>query len=92
MKIHFHWLDAETCPRHLGLHAQRDAFVGLNSNDEHVLLGRFFVEKNERRFFKMHGDVRARFRQPFSDAHVNGHVPPTPIVHVEPERDESFRD
>src|SRR4029077_8472181 len=39
MEIHFHRLDAETCARHLGLHAQRDAFVGLNPNDEHVLLG-----------------------------------------------------
>ncbi len=55
MKIHLHRLDSEAGAGHFGLHAQRDSFIGLNPNDEDVLIesGRFLIEKNERRFFEM---------------------------------------
>ena len=38
MKIHFHRLDPETGSRHFGVYSQRHPFVGLNPNDEHVLI------------------------------------------------------
>ena len=37
--------------------AQGDSFVGLNPNDEHVLIAQIFIKENRGRFFEVNGNL-----------------------------------
>jgi hypothetical protein len=88
MEIHFNWLDAKACAGHLGMNPQRDSFVGLNTNDEHVQVPQIFIEQHCRRFFEVNGNFSRRFRKPFAHSHVHRHVGPAPVVDKQTQGDE----
>src|SRR6266446_7539003 len=90
MKIHFDWLDAKTRARNFCMNAQRDSFVGLNSNDEHVLIPQIFIKENSRRFFEVDGNLSGRFRKAFPDTHVNRYIGPAPVVDEQAQCHKSF--
>ena len=91
MKVHLYRLDAKARAGNLGVNPQRNPFVRLNSNDENVQVAQIFVEQNRRRFFEVNGNFGCRFRKPFSDAHVDRHVGPAPVVDEQTRSDEGLR-
>jgi hypothetical protein len=62
------------------MNPQRNSFIGLNANDEHVEVPQIFIEQHRRRFFEVNGNFSCRFRKPFAHSHVHGHVGPAPVV------------
>src|SRR4029077_2996799 len=91
MKIHFDRLDAKTGARNFCMNTQGDSFVGLNPNDEHVLILQIFVKENSRRFFEVNGNLSGRFWKAFPDTHVNRNIGPAPVVNEQAQRHEGFR-
>ena len=70
--------------------AQCDSFVGLNSNNEHVLIPQIFIKKNSGRFFEVDRNLSGRFGKAFPDTHVNRHIGPAPVVNEQAQCHESF--
>ena len=63
--------------------AQRDAFIGLNVNDQAIgfeILHRGVAKKNERRAAELDDDLGHALREAFAGAKVEGHAGPAPVV------------
>src|SRR5262249_784631 len=92
MEIHLHRLDSQTGPRDLGLHPERNAFVRLDPNHEHVLIesDRLLVKQNSWRLLEMDRDLPGPLWKSFTHAHINGHIGPAPVVDLKAERDKRF--
>ena len=82
-EVHVDRHHAHVHARHLDLEAQRDAFVRLDPDGEHIGLelspGRQW-EHEVRRLPKLNRDLRRASRHAFAGAQVERHVLPAPIV------------
>ena len=76
MKIHLHRFDSQTRPRNLCHHAQRNSLIGLDANDEDVLimLGAVAIKQDHGRFLKVHRNFSGGFGETFPDPQVNRHL------------------
>ena len=92
MEIHFDRLELEKGAGHLRGHAERNAFVGLDADDQDVgiLQLALAIEEDGRRAAELDGDLGAGLGQPFAHAHEKRNAGPTPVVDVEAEGDISF--
>ena len=90
MKIHFNRLDAKTCAGYLGMNPQRDSFIGLNPNHEHVEVPEILIEQHRRRFFEVNGNFSCRFRKPLAHSHVHRYIGPAPVVDEQTQGDKRF--
>jgi len=61
VKVHLHRLDAQAGTGQLGAHAQGDPFVGLDTDDEDILVEPLAgaVEEDTRDALEGHGDLGA---------------------------------
>ena len=90
-EIHFHRLNVQCGAGDFRVHADGDAFVGLNAQHEHVGLQRrgLFGGKEHRGWrFELDRDLRDLFGQAFAVAQVKGHARPAPVVEEQFQRDE----
>src|SRR6266540_4236505 len=85
-EIHVHGANRHPLARHLRADRERDAFVGLHVDHQHVRpqpLRRQLLERRMRCALELDRDRRLPPREPLSHTHVEGCVRPAPVVDVE---------
>ena len=92
MEVHFDGFDAEGTAGEFALHAEGDAFVWLDANDEDIGAELFgaFVKEDAGGIFELDGDFGGAFGEAFSDADVEGDAVPAPVIDIDLEGDVSF--
>ena len=92
-EVHRHRLEPFERSRDLGVERERDAFVRLDAQHQHVRVGALdgrVAEERERRALELHGHFGVPARQPLAGTQIEGDAGPAPVVDVEPHRDERF--
>ena len=82
-EIHFHGLQIDHVAGHFCVHADGDAFIGLDAEHQHIRLewhGRFGGKQHGGRRFELDGDLGDAFGQAFAVAEVERHTSPAPVV------------
>src|SRR5258708_77018 len=94
VEIHVDEAELHDRARNFGAEAERDAFVGLDVNDQAIRLQVFYsgvAKKNERSAAEMNDYFSGAPLEALSGAQVEGHAGPAPVVDLQLHGHERFR-
>src|SRR5712664_1332581 len=93
VEIHVDEAELHDRARNFGAEAERDAFVGLDVNDQAIGLQIFYrrvAKEHERSAAEMHDDFRGAPLEALSGAEIEGHSGPAPVVDLQLHGHERF--
>jgi hypothetical protein len=93
MEVHLDRIDVDVRTRDLRVDFEREPFVRLNADGQHVgreRIGRVGVEQDRRHVFQLHRNLAGTLGQLLPGAEEERHARPSPVVDEDPERHERF--